>query len=696
MAETVPIKGFNKFLGYFSYPVKFLFITLMFLLALSIASYFMLKAQNYTINFSQQELRGNEYQRALRNLLQSVSKYYLLMNAYYGGADELKGEIDILKTMIDADFERLKLVDQKYERLLSTRGKDFEIRGSKNLKPEELQRLWLGTRGQGYQLDQETSRKNMRELINDIRALIVHIGDTSNLILDPDVDTYYLMDSTLIRLPKQQDLIPQLVTIGESVIGNKEMTQEQRAELTYLISVFQSEVTETAKGIKKAYLEDRNIKGDVETQQALEQPVNSYVLVANRFIYFIQSQLFGRQEIVADPGELLELGLDALDSSFSLWDAAIEQMDRLLNIRIQSFKNQQFFSVLVSGLATLIGFLSGLFLMLQISRPLTKLFDATKKLESGDLSARCEVTTYDEVGRVAIAFNQMADTFALLLGQMKKAGIRLATSTSDIASSAQEQEKVIMEQETATKEIDATAREIYETSKQFAETMDNVSRGAEQTALSATAGKESVMTMKELTKQMVEATNDVGERLGVIHDKAGSITNIITTITKVADQTNLLSLNAAIEGEKAGRYGTSFLVIAREIRRLADQTAHATLDIEKMVDEMNRAVSAGVVGVDKFQKNIAIWVEKVASVGEQLAKIIEQVQTQTKSFEEVNIGMKNQSEGAEQIKDAIEMLSNLAAKTTHSIQQFHKVVRELERSSSDLQQVVKQSVKSQL
>nr|WP_304949706.1 methyl-accepting chemotaxis protein [Verrucomicrobium spinosum] len=111
---------------------------------------------------------------------------------------------------------------------------------------------------------------------------------------------------------------------------------------------------------------------------------------------------------------------------------------------------------------------------------------------------------------------------------------------------------------------------------------------------------------------------------------------MVTTITKVADQTNLLSLNAAIEAEKAGEYGRGFAVVATEIRRLADQTAVATSDIEQMVKEMQSAVSAGVMGMDRFSEEVRRGAEVVDQVGTQLTEIIEKVQTLTPSFETVN------------------------------------------------------------
>src|ERR671931_1450091 len=125
---------------------------------------------------------------------------------------------------------------------------------------------------------------------------------------------------------------------------------------------------------------------------------------------------------------------------------------------------------------------------------------------------------------------------------------------------------------------------------------------------------------------MEGATRTIAERLTAIQQRANDITSVVTTITKVADQTNLLSLNAAIEAEKAGEYGRGFAVVATEIRRLADQTAVATYDIEQMVKEIQSAVSAGVMGMDKFSEQVRRGMQDIQQVGAQLSQIIHQVQ----------------------------------------------------------------------
>ena len=124
-------------------------------------------------------------------------------------------------------------------------------------------------------------------------------------------------------------------------------------------------------------------------------------------------------------------------------------------------------------------------------------------------------------------------------------------------------------------------------------TMTEVAEAAEQSAALAGSGQAGLTQMEETMLRVMDATGSINAKLAVLNEKAGNITQVVTTITRVADQTNLLSLNAAIEAEKAGEYGRGFSVVATEIRRLADQTAVATYDIEQMVKEIQSAVSAG-------------------------------------------------------------------------------------------------------
>src|SRR6185369_918592 len=169
--------------------------------------------------------------------------------------------------------------------------------------------------------------------------------------------------------------------------------------------------------------------------------------------------------------------------------------------------------------------------------------------------------------------------------------------------------------------------------------MGEVFTAAEESAALAGQGQAGLTRMEATMHQVMEASSSINNKLAVLNEKAGHITHVVTTITKVADQTNLLSLNAAIEAEKAGEYGRGFAVVATEIRRLADQTAVATLDIEKIVKEIQSAVTAGVMGMDKFSEEVRRGMQEVQHAGQQLTSIIQQVQALPPRFIAVTEGM---------------------------------------------------------
>jgi len=211
-----------------------------------------------------------------------------------------------------------------------------------------------------------------------------------------------------------------------------------------------------------------------------------------------------------------------------------------------------------------------------------------------------------------------------------------------------------------------------------------VSHVAEESASLAGSGQGGLSRMEETMRQVMDAAGSINAKLAVLNEKAGTINQVVTTITKVADQTNLLSLNAAIEAEKAGEYGRGFAVVATEIRRLADQTAVATYDIEQMIKEIQSAVAAGVMGMDKFSEEVRRGMHEVQEVGGQLTQIIHQVQALAPRVESVNEGMQAQATGAEQISQALMQLTEAAQQTVESLSQSSLAIGELNQVSSGL------------
>ena len=311
------------------------------------------------------------------------------------------------------------------------------------------------------------------------------------------------------------------------------------------------------------------------------------------------------------------------------------------------------------------------------------------QVAAGDLTLAVPTTEgSDEAGRLLAAIHAMTANLNSLVTRVKQASIELMSTATEFAATSKDQETTVASFGSSTSQIAAAAKEISATSAELLATMEGVNAVAGQTAQLAEHGRTGLEGMDATMRQLQNATGAISARLAAIREKTADISSVVTTITKVADQTNLLSVNAAIEAEKAGEQGLGFLVLAREIRRLADQTAVATLDIEQMVRHMQAAVSAGVMEMDHFAEEVRRGVSSTEQIGGQLGQIISQVKTLSERFDSVNHGMRSQSQGARQISEAMTQLIDGARQSTVSLREFNTATSHVRDAVASLKQEI--------
>jgi methyl-accepting chemotaxis protein WspA len=316
------------------------------------------------------------------------------------------------------------------------------------------------------------------------------------------------------------------------------------------------------------------------------------------------------------------------------------------------------------------------------------LLAVVSRAASGDLTGRIDVSGDDAVGRIGDGLRTMFDNLRGLVAKVQRAGIQVTTSSTEIAASAKQQEATGIEQAQTSVEILATTKEISANTTQLLKTMEEATSVADYTANATSDAQVNLKRMDGTMQRMVAATDLINAKLAALSEKASNINSVLTTITKVADQTNILSLNAAIEAEKAGEAGRGFSVVATEIRRLADQTSVSTWDIEQMLKEMQSAVSASVMGMDKFSEEIRRSVGEVSQVAEQLSSVMDQVQKLTPQFDMVLQGMQSQSVGAQQITETMMQLNDATQQTVDSLKATSEAVQQLQYAAGDLQSSV--------
>ena len=341
------------------------------------------------------------------------------------------------------------------------------------------------------------------------------------------------------------------------------------------------------------------------------------------------------------------------------------------------------------SLATILGVtLAALVVARTISNPIRTAMAVAGQVAGGDLRATVDITTDDETGALLESIETMTHDLRGLIGRIQHSSVALMSTATAIQATASEQQQVINDYGASTSQAVAAVKQISVTSQELVRTMTEVNEMAGRTGAMAADSRSDLAGMDTTMRTLAESTSSFGTKLAAISERAANINLAVTTITKVADQTNLLSINAAIEAEKAGEYGLGFLVVAREIRRLADQTAVASLDIERMVKEMQYAVSAGVMEMDKFAEQVRAGVREIGAVSGKLGEIIAAVEGISGRFGQVTEGMRAQSQGADQIREAMVRLAEGANRTAGALHDFNAATVHLREAVGDLKEEV--------
>ena len=321
-----------------------------------------------------------------------------------------------------------------------------------------------------------------------------------------------------------------------------------------------------------------------------------------------------------------------------------------------------------AGMAGVIGLMT--WLTGTLTRRIGRAVAASRRVAQGDLTGTIDVRGGDETGQLLRDVGAMTSSLRGIVSQVKQASFDLNATARQLSAAGRQQETAIASLGASTSEAAVASRQISVTGRELLGTMNDVAGVAAETAQVADAGRGDLVEVGETMAHLEQSTSEFAGRLAAIRQRAEDINMVITTITKVADQTNLLSINAAIEAEKAGQYGQGFIVVAREIRRLADQTAVATLDIERLVEQMQTAVNAGVGEMERFAAEVKEGVARVAGISGQFTEVIDKVHGLSDRFEHVQQGMQAQAAGAQQITEALVTLTDGSRAAADALREF--------------------------
>jgi methyl-accepting chemotaxis protein WspA len=678
-----------------------------FLLLFAVVTWKMTSSLNVLgVEFTRQEIRGLEYYTPALALVKSLQLHRGMSSAWLNGEASFKERLDAQRMDVESQIVNLDEVDRRLDSALHTTATWSVLRAA----CRELL-------SKSSSLSASESFDRHSKLIADVLALIVQMGHASNLTLDPGIGRAHLSDVLIFRGPELLELLGLAREFGRGLAASTDRTPAQLEKLNHYATLVEFVEGRLDAAMNDALMANESLKLQLEPAFLASSDA---ALAATAEIM----RLAAVKNAKTDPASYFAVLSRAIDSIVAMEGRAAASLNGLLNERVSALRREVLQTLAWVALGLLAVCLIGVAIIRDVTVTLGQLVGVANHIATGDVTVDAAATSrQDEIGVLARAFermlmtlrgtvdmaqriaagdlavaihpqserdvmghalSKMVERLSALISQVQESGIQVNTSVNEIAATARQQQATAGEIAATTSEVSATSKQISATSQELVRTMQEVSTVTEQSAALAGSGQVGVTQMEATMRHVMEAAASISAKLTVLSEKAGNITQVVTTITKVADQTNLLSLNAAIEAEKAGEYGRGFAVVATEIRRLADQTAVASYDIEQIVKEIQSAVSAGVMSMDKFTEQVRRGMHDVQEVGGQLSQIIQQVQALAPRVESVNEGMQAQATGAEQITQALDQLSEAAQQTVTSLRESSRAIDGLHEASTGL------------
>ncbi len=689
--------------------------SLAFTVPIAVMALFIVNGMRYDARFSEKEADGVRYLRPLVELLVRVPAFSRRAVSETSGAeDDAAG--------IEAAFDALDELQLGLGESLAVTAEKLADRGRMAAAPEALRAAWNTVRA--------AKGRESEALVAGLRQLIVHVGDYSNLILDPDLDTYYLMDVALLALP---DSIGRL----NAEVSAEKADDAERAIFLRLHSDIDLARIELSS--RTALDEDRNFLGtDAALQSMFPGALEKYLATSRRL-----------HEPGAGTGSVYERSVEAcIRSSLEYWVATADSLERLLRTRVRAQESRLLTASIAAAVATAFAYLVVLVIARNLLTQIKALRVRVSAIASKDLRMAEASDSQDELGATAkdlavltTGLNWSLSAFRDAVKKMEGSSVEVSTSSArmsessgELASTIEQIAATLVESEelmgsirrSVERQIDAVERttdSLDESGKSLRTvvlSMDGLRAMATESDSAAAAGSASVRGLIERSESLGEKSRALAFRIERIKDASIAIGAMAETISDVAQRTELLAMNASIEAAHAGASGKGFAVVAASIRELASSTSNALESIREGTDSIDATVSEAVAtsretgdisrGLGKNTADAKAALERITATTGQIIRGMDEAAEAVRDYERrsaailsdavalkdfsgtIRSAVAEQESGSKETMNSIRLLRENSLRNAESSESLARLSVALKASSRELDAVIGQYV----
>lgn len=683
-----------KLMNRLSYAAKFLLIGCIFAAQMAVLMCFLVGEMNNSISFARKEKDGIEYIAVVAPMLHMVQEHQAQAALLPANDRAAREKLTARQAEIDTYMKEVDKAEEQHGSVLKSREK-WDIVKAK----------WQNAKTLALAQPPAKQLEIQGEVVDGILDLISYVGDTSNLILDPALDSYYLMDAVVNKTPVILQKTEQAKLFALRTAG-RPLTVEEHTQFIMTSSLIRSNVDVAMRGFNVAYKENPKtlqIDGVVKSQYNATQAFLSEFM-----------RLTGPEARNVNLKMLAERAQQAGQENRKLYDTEIKMLDQLLAQRLDDYGRHRML-ILTGNLAVFLLIIVPLFLAFDISvrHSILNLKKLMNTVETGDFTLRGQKSSEDEIGALTTAVNKTLDGLSTLVSDVRSATITLKTSSNNlidiattVAANSQQMNAKICTMSATVQEISASIEETASSTEEVSNSVSGVAQLAgEMSKISSNAAEAAELTSSQV-KQVSALVEEISQSINRVAGSAGQVSvsmdhvaqavrnidrslsevsrncersiditaeaelqskdttaiiqklnttskhinKIVDIIRGIAEQTNMLALNATIEAAGAGEAGKGFAVVAAEVKELAKRTAEETRTIAQQIETMQSDMSEAVISVGQITNVISETKEITRTIASS-------VSTQAKDVGDISSAL---SVGVNQVSSISKEISDIA------------------------------------
>lgn len=718
--------------GFRDIPVgqKLTLIALSLLIPIGLLLYFATSRVQQDITFAAKERVGVEYLKPIKDLQNLFQEYRLQLTNFSAGDASAQPKIGEAASLIDGAIAELTAVDQRNNQVLEVTTDITAIGGQ-----------WDALKAQV-----DVMNLDMIEITPAIQAvlegtlgpLFVKVADNSNLTLDPEVDSYYLQNMLVNEMPSGISRIGAFRTVGRSAVNDGVLSPEERASVAVNFARAEDAANGIFGSLDRAKAASPFVAEQIASaEQTARDAAFGLVEGFEANIVNVEQPTFTFEEASALTNPRTPL--------YALYDAALVTLDQVLEQRIQGLQRVNVLTLVGVAASLLLAFIVIYFITRQITRPLAELSTVSDSLAKGDLSQLANIESRDEIGRLAKSFNnavlQLREANARQEAEIAR-GQQLQNNIGDFLNVAmdiaqgdftkrgqvsedalgnvvdainfmtEELGYVLKDVQNATESVNQGATEMFGTTDTIAQSAQVQAQEAqkaredvqgirsamrqvsEEMNLSAESATQALTASREGRQAVVQTLNGmqdirrevqaVSKRVKNLGDRSLEISEIVETISRISEQTNLLAVNAAIESSGAGEAGLRFAVVADQVRKLAEESAYAAERVSILIKTVQDEVQEVITGVEAGTREVEEGYRVASQAGQRLEDISSIVERSAALAQRISQATQEQVSRVEQVGQVVESMAEISEKSQGTVSQGREAAEKLRQLATQL------------